>query len=280
MGSKHLSRAQIDTLCQTLKALDPGVQGGFISAHMIRPDPDTTTPPSAALHSTTPHTATSLTATSPDGLALTPGLHEITAAGYLDQPAALAFQAGLMGQCLPPRRPLLWVRPRPGPHQDFGRPTPSALRHWNLDPSRILLVETDTPEHALWAMEDGLRQGAWVMGEVRNHRSYDLTASKRLHRLAQARTSLVLIHRPARLEGLSVALSRRRIAARPSRPTPWQGANGLFGLGAPRFHVHLERARGAPPQEQEYEWKHAAFHVVEPAPVADRPAQLPLVRSA
>ena len=213
-------------------------------------------------------------------LELAPGLHEICPAGYLDTPAALAFQAGLMATHLRKagqgqggrERPVLWVRHATGTGQDFGRPYPPALAHWGLDPARLILVETRCETDTLWALEEGLKTGAVVIGETGPSARYDLTATRRLDQAARQAGALALVLRPH--EGLapSAALSRWRIAARPSPARVWIGARGLPGLGEPRFHAALERVRGGPPQDYEIEWKHASFHVLEPAPLADRPA--------
>lgn len=202
------------------------------------------------------------------------GLHEFCPQDYLDTPAALAVQSGFMAQAL--RRgntpaPLLWVRAR-NSGQDFGQPYPLGLKQWGLPPERIIFAETETLADALWAMEDGLRAGAWVMGEAGASSRYDLTASKRLHMAAQARGGLALVLRHHEMIGASAALTRWRLSARPSPAQDWRGATGLPGLGSPRFRAYLERVRGGPPKQFDIEWKHAAFHVLEPAPLADRPA--------
>ncbi len=218
-----------------------------------------------------------------DPLDLVPGLHEICPAGYLDTPAALAFQAGLMathlggarqghdGRGRLAQRPVLWVRRAMGTGQDFGRPYPPALAQWGLDPARLILVETGCETDTLWTLEEGLKTGAVVIGETGPSARYDLVATRRLDQAARRAGALALVLRPH--EGLapSAALSRWRIAARPSPARAWIGARGLPGLGEPRFHAALERVRGGPPQEYEIEWKHASFHVLEPAPLADRP---------
>ncbi|WP_300531065.1 hypothetical protein [Maricaulis sp.] len=203
------------------------------------------------------------------------GLHEFCPQDYLDTPAALAVQSGFMAQAL--RRagtapPLLWVRAR-NSGQDFGQPYPLGLQQWGLAPERTIFAETDSLTDALWAMEDALRAGAWVMGEAGTSSRYDLTATKRLHMAAQARGGLALVLRHHDMIGASAALTRWRLSARPSPAQDWRGATGLPGLGSPRFRAHLERVRGGPPKQFDIEWKHAAFHVLEPAPLADRTAR-------
>lgn len=211
-----------------------------------------------------------------DALALTPGLHEVCPASYLDTPAALAFQIGMLGGGLSEQdklRPVIWVRSAGDRVQDFGRPYPLALARWGLAPERVLLVEARDAGDVLWAMEEGLNAGALVIGEIGASLRYDLTASRRLHRSAQAAKAHVLVLRGHQQVQPSAALTRWRLSALPSPDRPWRGATGLPGLGAPRFCAVLERVRGGPPKSFEIEWKNAAFHVLEPAPMARRATQ-------
>jgi protein ImuA len=211
-----------------------------------------------------------------DALALGAGLHEVCPASYLDTPAALAFQIGMLTQrslASDTARPVLWVRTENGRAQDFGRPYPLALARWGLAPERVLLVEARDAGDVLWAMEEGLNAGALVLGEIGISARYDLVASRRLHRAAQAKAARVLVLRSHQEAQPSAALTRWRICAMPSPERPWRGATGLPGLGAPRFCAVLERARGGPPKTFQIEWKNAAFHVLEPAPMARRAAQ-------
>jgi len=252
-------RQQLAELRRQIRALDLGGTGPVAS-------------PAKPAETVTPCDAARIGA---DPLQLAPGLHEVCPAGYLDTPAALAVQAGLMATHLAAagrERPVLWVRRAMGTGQDFGRPYPPALAQWGLDPARLILVETGSETDTLWTLEEGLKTGAVVIGETGPSARYDLTATRRLDQAARRAGALALVLRPH--EGLapSAALSRWRIAARPSPARAWIGARGLPGLGEPRFHAALERVRGGPPQEYEIEWKHASFHVLEPAPLADRPA--------
>ena len=211
-----------------------------------------------------------------DALALGSGLHEVCPASYLDTPAALAFQIGMLGGGLSGQdrmRPVIWVRSEGHRAHDFGRPYPLALARWGLEPERVLLVEARDAGDVLWAMEEGLNAGALVIGEIGGSARYDLTASRRLHRSAQARSAQVLVLRGHQDIQPSAALTRWRLSALPSPDRPWRGATGLPGLGVPRFRAVLERVRGGPPKSFEIEWKNAAFHVLEPAEMARRAAQ-------
>lgn len=209
-------------------------------------------------------------------LHLQPGLHEICPAEYLDTPAALAMQTGFMAMHLRAserRPPLVWVRPADGRGQDFGQPYPLALKAWGLKPDEVLLAEASDMADALWAMEEALRTGAWLIGEIGQASQYDLTRSKRLNLAARDCGGLALLLRSHLTASPSAALSRWRISARPSQAEAWRGATGLPGLGHPRYRAQLERVKGGPPADFDIEWRNAAFHVLKPAPLAQRAAQ-------
>lgn len=204
-------------------------------------------------------------------LDLLPGLHEVRPADYLDTPAALSFQTGLLARALREQqaiRPVVWVRPTGCQAHDFGRPSPHALTRLGIAPEHILLVEAREMADILWAMEEGLQAGALVFGEIGRTARYDLTASKRLHMAARARHGVALILRRHDDFQPSAAQTRWKVSAMESPPAPWKGANGLPGLGPPRYRAILERVRGGSPGNFEIEWKNASLHVLQPAPLA------------
>lgn len=269
-SSRPKGPAQLDRLRAKIRAIEPRALCTMTSATPVSQG--------AVAHTL----KTSQDAPAKPGL-LPAGLHEICPADYLDTPAALAVQAGFMGQNLRHKQadthdpsgtvpPLVWVRRAGTGGQDFGTPYPLGLKYWGLKPDNILLAEARDMSDALWAMEEALRAGAWVIGEVGLAAQYDLTRSKRLNLAARARGGLALILRSHLAASPSAALSRWRISARPSPAAAWRGATGLPGLGHPRFRAQLERVRGGPPADFDIEWKHATFHVFKPAPLANRTA--------
>lgn len=246
-SSRPDGAAQLDRLRAKIRAIEPRALGTPAGGH------------------SSPETA----------MQLQPGLHEFCPADYLDTPAALAVQAGFMATHLDGTEqhpPLVWVRLAGDRSQDFGAPYPLGLKQWGLSPEQILLAEAQDMGDALWAMEEALRAGAWLIGEVGQAPQYNLTRSKRLSLAARKRGGLALILRSHLAVSPSAALSRWRISARASHARAWRGATGLPGLGHPTFRAQLERVRGGPPADFDIEWKNAAFHVLKPAALANRPA--------
>jgi protein ImuA len=165
--------------------------------------------------------------------------HEVTGPGLeAETSAAPAAFAALVAAPLARQGEAVWVLRR----DDLWAPGLAGL---GFPPQRLIQVCARDEAEALSVMEDALATVgvSAVFGEVE---AVDLTAGRRLQLACEKRgaTGFVIKRRPfggtAKAEAAgSVAASRWRVASAPSEP-----AAGEFGLGAPRFHVALERCRG------------------------------------
>jgi protein ImuA len=209
------------------------------------------------------------------GLALG-ALHEILGIGGDEEDGALAaaFAAHILGRLA---GVVLWCLARP----DLYGP---GLAAHGLDPGRVVLVRAARDAEILWAMEEGLRAPviAAVVGEVG---SLPMVASRRLQLAAERSGITTFLLRRWRDGGQAVreralpnaAVTRWRIAALPSRPTPDEP-----GVGRPWWRVELLRCRGGEPAcwempawempAWEMEVPDATDHVSLAAALADRPA--------
>lgn len=157
-----------------------------------------------------------------------------------------AQQANLKDDPLAPgedSRSILWVQDRAAIRLN-GRPyragLPETLRH------RVIHVAADSPQDALFALEEGLRcrDLAFVVGEIAgNPRALDFTASRRLSLTAEKHGVPLWLVRLDAQEDLSSARMRWRASAHPSSPPRWNRA----APGAPAWHSDLFRARSHPP---------------------------------
>lgn len=154
---------------------------------------------------------------------------------------ALALDAAATGE----ERNWLWVQDAAALRLG-GRPyrpgLPPALRN------RLIHVAANSPENALFAIEEGLRcrDLAFVIGEISgNPRALDFTASRRLSLAAEKHgTALWLVRIDARRD-LSSARMRWQTHAAPSLPPRWNPQ----APGAPAWQAELFRARNHPPGE-------------------------------
>jgi len=149
------------------------------------------------------------------------------------------------GEGVADERAVLWVQELRAIKLS-GRPfrpgLPAHLRH------RLIHVAAQTPQDALFALEEGLRcrDLACVIGEFAgNPRALDFTASRRLALAAEKHGGLLFLLRHDARADLSAARMRWRMRSAPSAPSRWDRA----APGHPAWHAELFRARAHPPGE-------------------------------
>jgi len=133
------------------------------------------------------------------------------------------------------------------------------LAAFGLTPQRLLLAWGRRDEDRLWAMEEGLRcpRLAAVVGEVWR---LDLKQSRRLQLAAAGSGVTALLLRPPAVDGAagaSAAVTRWRVESAPSAATA-----GYAGVGAARFRLALQRARGGRPGDWDVEWNGRGLSLV------------------
>jgi protein ImuA len=162
--------------------------------------------------------------------------HEVSGAGLA---LTLALDAAGQGE----ERPWLWVQDKTALRRT-GRPyrpgLPPALRH------RLIHVAAQTPEDALFALEEGLRcrDLAFVIGELAgNPKALSFTASRRLSLAAEKHGTPLWLVRLDAARDLSSARMRWEARPAPSLPPRWDS----HAPGHPAWHAELFRARAYPP---------------------------------
>lgn len=125
-----------------------------------------------------------------------------------------------------------------------GRPyqpgLPAALRH------RLVHVAAETPEDALFALEEGLRcrDLAFVIGEIAgNPKALNFTAARRLSLAVERHGVPLWLVRLGAAHELSSARQRWEVRAAASAAPRWNPA----APGAPAWQAELFRARAHPP---------------------------------
>jgi len=164
------------------------------------------------------------------------GTHEVAGADWAG--AALGFSLGLLARLLGSSggaRAVL-VQERMAEREGGGLYGPG-LQAFGLDPGRLLLVSVRRGREALWATEEVCRSGAAaaVLTQIWDGEELDLQATRRFN-LAARRTATMALLVTRDLAGTSAALTRWRIAGRPSRLS-----GGL--LGRPAMDLSLIRNR-------------------------------------
>ena len=179
-----------------------------------------------------------------------PGLGGMALHSELFAPAGEASGAGLalafaLDQAAGDERPFLWVQDKAALRK-AGRPyrpgLPPALRH------RLIHVAANTPEDALFALEEGLRcrDLAFVVGELTgNPKGLSFTASRRLSLVAEKHGVPLWLIRIDAGRDLSSARMRWEVRSAASPPPRWNGD----APGTPAWQAQLFRARAHPPGE-------------------------------
>lgn len=177
--------------------------------------------------------------------------------------------------------PILWVA-TDEVLAEAGRPyAPGILYRFGLAPEALLVADVRRLADALWVAEEAaaLPQLSAVLLEVRGQmRKLDLTATRRLHRRAQAADRPLYLLRqaghpeptaaPVRLVVSSAPAGERHILSR-----PLQGS-----IGPPAFTVEIGKSRTAIPATAVLEWNRderafrerpsAVVRAQDPGPVA------------
>lgn len=143
------------------------------------------------------------------------------------------------------RRQILWVQDKSAVRLT-GRPyihgLPEDMQH------RLIHVEAQSPEDALFALEEGLRcrDLAFVLGEIAgNPRGLNFTASRRLSLAAERHGVPLWLVRLDAKPDLSSARMRWKVVSAPSAPPRWNAE----APGHPAWNAELFRARTHPPGE-------------------------------
>ncbi len=208
----------------------------------------------------------------PDGGLSRGALHEVVGAGAdLAHGAAPAlFAAAVLARA---KGSVLWVLKA----RDLFAP---GLAGAGLHPDRLIYAETGKEEHVLPVAEDGARHRG-LAGVVAETTRLTLTASRRLQLAAEASGVTVFVLR--RWDGRAepeltgtVAATRWRLSALPAVPP----ADGVPGVGDPRWRLELLRCRGAEPALWTVEACDETGRLRLAADLADRPAQADVRRAA
>lgn len=198
------------------------------------------------------------------------GLHEMVGDTPADFAAAQAFALSATTQNGRTQRPLFFGTLARGSHER-GTLYGAGLRHFGLDPGRVLLFEAPSEKALLWVAEEAANcpafSGAIIVLSQRE-KLYGFTASRRL-KLRQQRSGVPLFLVRSMAGEPTAATTRWRIAFAPSQGLMAPGAPASL-LGPPRFRVRLERYAGISPREWEVELDETHTLRVA-APVPHRP---------
>lgn len=172
-------------------------------------------------------------------------------AGFALALAALALKEAVA------KAPLLWVSAGEA-FCEAGAPyAPGILHRFGIAPENLLVAESRRLEDALWVAEEAAALTALsaVLLEVRGpSRRLDLTATRRLHRRAQAAHRPLYLLRHAGLPEPTAAPVRLVVAPAPAGERRVLSGALAGSIGPPAFTVAVSRSRIGMPATFTLEW--------------------------
>ncbi|RZJ73147.1 MAG: Error-prone repair protein ImuA [Flavobacterium sp.] len=131
---------------------------------------------------------------------------------------------------------------------------PHALKHFGLEPDRVIFVNVQSPKDALWIIEEALKCEALtaVIGEVKE---LSFTDSRRLQLAVEKSGVTGFIHRYCPHSENAVACTTRwKITALPSLIE-----HNLPGVGYSAWEVQLLKVRNGRPHSWNISWQEKSF---------------------
>lgn len=188
------------------------------------------------------------------------GLTEIHGVETRDAGAVAGFALGLISQGgFAPglQRPLLWVATSEV-LSEAGMPyAPGLAAAYGIVPDALLLASTPKLEDALWIAEEAARLSkfAAILLETRgSSRLLDLTATRRVHRRAQAAGRPLFLLREAGREEPTAAPVRLLVRAAPAAERTLLSGALAGSIGPPAVTVAITRSRMGIPAIATLEW--------------------------
>ncbi len=191
-------------------------------------------------------------------LLITPGVHDIMGASYLDYPAALFFAFRQAARAQPSKPILICESESLG--IDLGFIYAPSLAWLGIDLSRLIIVRTKTERELLWSAEEALGCGALraviiCLPALRS--KYTFTASRRLQLRSLISKTPAYVVRASNDRGATSAETLWRIGSAPS--TSRYSSKRILGIK--RWHAALERARISRPKEWVVDWDYETDHI-------------------
>lgn len=188
----------------------------------------------------------------PGGVFPAYGVHEFISMCREESAATSGFMGGLLSRLMVDGAVCLWI-------STARMLFPPAVTAFGMPPDRIVFVDVARERDVLWATEEALKCGglAAVVAELQD---MDFAQSRRLQlAVEKSRVTGLILRSNPRFVGSTACAARWHI-----RPQPSVLADGLPGVGFPRWEVELLKVRNGNPGCWQLEWSEARFVPVMP----------------
>jgi protein ImuA len=174
-------------------------------------------------------------------------VHEFMVAGPEDAAATGGFVAGVLASLMRDGGATIWI-------SSSRTIFPPALTSFGIAPDKVIFVDLKKDKEILWAMEEALKCDgiSAVIGEIQQ---LSFTDSRRLQlAVEQSRVTGFILRCNSRSLNTTACVTRWKITSLPSEP-----ADGLPGVGFPRWNVELLKVRNGRPGKWEIEFAAGRF---------------------
>ncbi|MEO8795492.1 MAG: Error-prone repair protein ImuA [Daejeonella sp.] len=182
-------------------------------------------------------------------------IHEFISSASEDATATNGFISGLLSKLMLKNGICLWI-------SNKRTLFPPALNLFGIEPERIIFIDLHREKDVLWAVEEALKCNslAVVVGELKE---LDFAQSRRLQLAVEKSkvTGFIHRHQPGK-ENPVTCVSRWKIS-----PLPSVSADGMPGLGFPRWQVELSKVRNGQPGIWRVEWAGGKLRSIPRKPI-------------
>lgn len=183
----------------------------------------------------------------PEGIFPTGAIHEFISYEAANAASTNGFISAVTGKLMKEGGLCLWI-------VGEKRIYPPGLKHFGLEPDRIVFIDAPHPKEALWIIEEALKCEALtaVIGEVKE---LGFTDSRRLQLAVERSGVTCFIHRYCpRSENAVACTTRWKISSLPSLTD-----DGLPGVGYSSWDIQLLKVRNGKPHAWQVSWSEKNF---------------------
>ena len=177
-------------------------------------------------------------------------VHEFLSYGSETAAASSGFIAGLLAPLTESGGASLWI-------SSSRSLFPGGLKNFGIQPDRFIFIDLQKEKHVIWAIEEALKCPALstVVGELQE---INFTSSRRLQlAVEQSQVTGFILRKNPRNLNTTACVSRWRIT-----PLQSESADGLPGMGFPKWKVELLRIKNGRSGSWEVKWEGGRFHPV------------------
>ncbi len=177
-------------------------------------------------------------------------IHEFIADGAEGTAVTTGFISVLLQSLIKKKGVCIWIGAA-------GAFFPPALKTFGIDAGQIIFINLYKEKEMLWAMEEALKCEG-LSAVIAQLPELSFTASRRLQlAVEQSRVTGFIIRQNPRNINTTASLTRWKISSLASQP-----ANGMLGVGFPRWQVELLKVRNGRPGNWQIECKAGQLRLI------------------